>query len=158
MSSSSSKKGASSTGGGGDGTTVSYSTYSKIFDECAADKFRSYASRFTCIYFALSISQILLSAVAALFQTTTITSDLGDDVEQALNTASIGLGFSAAFVGSVLHITKVHVAAYECNLAYANLSLYLSSKKAMPIHLYESVMKTHTFCHPVPRRCGEETV
>lgn len=140
------------------GATVAYATYSQIFDDCAAEKFRSYASRFTCIYYAMSITQILLSAVAALFQTTTITSELGDGVEQALNTASIGLGFGAAFVGSVLHITKVHVAAYECNLAYSNLSLYLSNKKAMPIHLYESVMKTHTFCHPIPRRCGDEHV
>lgn len=139
-------------------STVAYATYGKIFDECAAQKFSKYASRFTCVYFLLSVSQILFTTFGALFQTTTLTSELGETVEQALNSASIALGFMAAIMGAILHISRVQVAAYECAFAYATLSLYLNSRKAMPIHLYNAVMKTNTLCLRMPKRCGAAPV
>lgn len=132
---------------GSDDSHLDFRVYSAIFDQRSIELYSQYRSRLIVGYYALSTTQILLSAGSAVLQTPLL---FTDSISAELPLITLVALLLSSIIGTLIQMLRLHSAAEQCGLAQGDLVFYLASQRPMPKHVFDRITQTNTLWYARP--------
>lgn len=133
-----------------------HSVYSATFDRCSVDRFDRYRLVFRRVRLSLVTVNLLLVSMATVVQGLETGEVLDGDASTSLkwqNVLTLVSGVSALILRGVEQTIGLAQAETQCDTAHADLAYYLSTKRSMPFHVHDRILRTNTLWYPSPKTC-----
>ncbi len=135
---------------------IPYHNYITFYDIESAASLRRLYRNFYGVYYIMNILAIGFSAASSFVSTPNAfaVSDAGEDSnfnQRTLSLVSFFTGLLAAILIAIIHVSKLHLCAFDCLNAATLLEYYITTQRSMPVHIFEKIGATNTLCFKILR-------
>ena len=135
---------------------IPYDKYITTYDMESAISLRTLHRNFYGAYYVINILAIGFSA-ASSFVSTPIAFAMNDTRDSSnfdprvLSLVSFFTGLQSAILITTIHVSKLHLCAFDCLNAATLLEYYITTRRPMPVHVFEKIGATNTLCSSISR-------
>ena len=108
------------------------------------------------VYYIMNILAIGFSAASSFVSTPNAFAANDASVntnfnQRVLSLVSFFTGLQAAILIATIHVSKLHLCAFDCLNAATLLEDYITTQRSMPVHVFEKIGATNTLCFKISR-------
>ena len=132
---------------------VSFTTISRMYDECAIQRFDYLHRFFYTWYWTSSALVIVLSTISGAVSAPSMLASTDEAVNGVLSAIGVTAGILAATILSIEKIVNVQTISNDCRWARGELAYYLADRSEMPARMFNRINNINLLCFQHPRRC-----